>query len=154
RGRGPSRRADADPGSATGAVGPEPGVSFLQLLLLSYVGLYSHIVLDLLNSYGLRILMPFSGRWFYGDALYIFDPWIWLALGAGVWLSSRAARRGVPAAWRPARLALAAVSVYAMAMVGSNLWARAEVRDGLLRAGRTEDTRFMVTPVFANPFRR
>ena len=131
-----------------------PALHFTQLLLLSYIGLYSHIVMDLLNSYGLRILMPFSGRWFYGDALYIFDPWIWLALGAGVWLSSKARRRGLAAPSRPARVALAGVAIYASLMLASNLWARAVVRDGLARAGRPADTRFMVTPVFVNPFRR
>ena len=30
----------------------------------------------------------------------------------------------------------------------------ARCRSGLTRAGRSPDTRFMVTPVFANPFRR
>ena len=28
--------------------------------------------------------MPFSERWFYGDALFIIDPWLWLLLAAGV----------------------------------------------------------------------
>ena len=37
--------------------------------------------MDVLNSYGVRLLMPFSGRWFYGDALYIVDPWLYLAAG-------------------------------------------------------------------------
>ena len=39
-------------------------------------------------------------------------------------------------------------------MAGSNLWARAVVRSGLMRAGRSGETRFMVTPVFGNPLRR
>jgi hypothetical protein len=41
-----------------------------------------------------------------------------------------------------------------MAMLISNLLAREVVAHGLARAGRSSDTRFMVTPVFANPFRR
>lgn len=154
RRRRPPRAGALDEDGATSAVPGAGVVSFSQLLLLSYIGLYSHIVMDLLNSYGLRILMPFSGRWFYGDALYIFDPWIWLALGAGVWLSSRARRRGLAAPSRPARVALAGVAIYASLMVVSNFWARSVVRDGLARAGRLADTRFMVTPVFVNPFRR
>ena len=44
--------------------------------------------------------------------------------------------------------------VYMVAMLGSNLLARAEVRDGLVRAGRPAATRFMVTPVVVNPFKR
>ncbi len=127
---------------------------FAALLLLSYIGVISHIFLDYLNSYGLRLLMPFSGRWFYGDALFIVDPWMWAILGAGTLLASVAARRGAPAPWQPARVALAVATAYALVMLASNLWARTVVRDGLTRAGRPPDTRFMVTPVFANPFRR
>ncbi|MCC7031907.1 MAG: metal-dependent hydrolase [Acidobacteria bacterium] len=127
---------------------------FGPLLLLSYIGLYSHIFLDYLNSYGLRLLMPFSGRWFYGDALFIVDPWMWGVLGAGVLLTSIAARRGAAEPGRPARVALAVATAYTLAMLASNLWARTVVHDGLTRAGRPADTRFMVTPVFANPFRR
>jgi inner membrane protein len=38
------------------------------------------------NNYGIRLLMPFDGRWFYGDALFIVDPWLWLILGGAVFL--------------------------------------------------------------------
>ncbi len=127
---------------------------FGPLLLLSYIGLASHIVLDYLNSYGLRLLMPFSGHWFYGDALFIVDPWMWGVLGAGVLLATVAGRRGAAAPGRPARVALVLAAAYTVAMLASSLWARSAVRAGLTRAGRPADTRFMVTPVFANPFRR
>jgi len=40
-----------------------------------------------MNTYGVRLLMPFDGRWFYGDALFIVDPWIWLALGGALLLA-------------------------------------------------------------------
>ena len=71
------------------------------LLLLSTIAVLSHPVLDTLNTYGVRWLMPFSGRWFYGDTLFIVDPWIWLALGVGVVLSRPRQARN-----RPARVAL------------------------------------------------
>ena len=32
----------------------------LQLLLLSYIGVILHVLMDLLNNYGVRLLMPFS----------------------------------------------------------------------------------------------
>lgn len=128
--------------------------SFRWLLVLSYVGLYSHIFMDFLNSYGLRLLMPFSGRWFFGDALYIIDPWLYLVLGGGLWLAARAARTGRFAPTRPARVALGLAAAYMLVMLASNLWARSAVRDGLTRAGLPADTRFMVTPVLVNPFRR
>src|SRR5262245_28776737 len=40
------------------------------LLLLSFAGVYSHVFLDLLNNYGVRLLTPFSWRWFYGDSVF------------------------------------------------------------------------------------
>lgn len=48
----------------------------------------------------------------------------------------------------------ALAAIYMLVMLASNTWARAEVREGLTRAGRPADTRFMVTPVFGNPGRR
>jgi inner membrane protein len=39
--------------------------------------------------------MPFDGRWFYGDAVFIIDPWVWLLLGGAAFLTfsrSRLAR--------------------------------------------------------------
>lgn len=119
-----------------------------EVLVLSYIGVLCHVFLDFLNSYGVRLLMPFSERWFYGDALYIVDPIMYVTLGIGWWLASR--RTDV----RPARLALTVAAGYMAVMLASNLIARREVRDGLTRAGRPDDTRFMVTPVFGNPFRR
>ena len=65
-----------------------------ELLFLSYVAILSHPVLDTLNTYGVRWLMPFSGEWFYGDTLFIIDPWVWLALALGLYFSS--GRRRAP----------------------------------------------------------
>ena len=52
------------------------------LVGLSYLSFLTHPFLDWLNTYGVRLLMPFDGQWFYGDSLFIVDPWVWL-LGAG-----------------------------------------------------------------------
>ncbi len=125
-----------------------------QILLLSYIGVIAHVFMDFLNSYGVRLLMPFSDRWFYGDALYIVDPLLYVTLGLGWWLAARRQARARPNPFQPARVALAVAAIYILSMLGSNLIARYEVRRGLTRAGRSADTRFMVTPVFANPFRR
>lgn len=62
------------------------------LLGLSALAILTHPFLDWLNNYGLRWLMPFDGRWFYGDSVYIMDPWLWLILGVG-WLAPRRATR-------------------------------------------------------------
>lgn len=117
-----------------------------QILLLSYLGVLLHVFMDFTNSYGVRLLMPFSEAWFYGDALYIVDPWLYLMLGLGWWLGKRNTRA--------AQVAIALAAIYVAAMLTSNILARREVAIGLARAGRPPDTRFMVTPVVANPLRR
>ena len=75
------------------------------LLAVSTIAVLTHPTLDWLNNYGMRWLMPFDGRWFYGDALFIIDPWVWLALG-GVLFLAHSERAAAKAAW--ALFALAA----------------------------------------------
>src|SRR3712207_4662996 len=74
------------------APGDAPPTVVRELLLLSAVSILTHPTLDWLNEYGMRWLMPFSGRWFYGDTLFIIDPWLWAALGLGVALRSEEGR--------------------------------------------------------------
>jgi inner membrane protein len=87
------------------------GIKVRGLLICCFVGTLSHPLLDFLNTYGTRIAEPISNRWFYGDTLFIMDPWIWLALILGLELSWSAERRGRN--WhRPAIWAFAAVLGY------------------------------------------
>jgi inner membrane protein len=82
------------------------------LLALAYIGCLSHPLFDWFNSYGIRLLEPFSSQWFYGDTIFIIDIWLWCALVAGVWLSLRGERRGKPN-WRiPAMKSMAAIFLY------------------------------------------
>ena len=76
------RTPNADPAPATA------------LLLLATIGVLSHPMLDWLNTYGIRLLMPFSGRWFRGDSVFIIDPFLWSVLALGL-LGSRAFRPNV-----------------------------------------------------------
>jgi inner membrane protein len=57
------------------------------VLTLAALAVLTHPILDWLNNYGLRWLMPFDGRWFYGDAVFIIDPWLWLGLGGVAFLA-------------------------------------------------------------------
>jgi inner membrane protein len=127
---------------------------FGALTLLGYAGIFSHVFLDFLNSYGIRLLMPFSDHWFYGDALYIVDPWMYLALGGGVVLAYGRRRDGHSRSERFAQAGLAIAGVYVSLMLVSNVIARSAVADGMARAGLPPTTRFMVTPVIVNPFER
>ena len=54
------------------------------VLALSFLAVWSHPLLDWLNTYGVRLLMPFDDSWFYGDTLFIVDPWLWLLAATGV----------------------------------------------------------------------
>jgi inner membrane protein len=124
------------------------------LLVLSLVGVLTHPLLDLCNTYGVRLLMPFSGHWFHGDTLFIVDPWMWLVLGLG-WLVARGLRRrGTARPERAARWALGLATAYVVAMAASNLAARAMVREAALAEAGPPAGRLMVSPLPLDPFRR
>jgi inner membrane protein len=118
------------------------------LLLLSYVGVFLHVLLDLLNSYGLRILAPFSWQWFYGDALFIIDPWLWITLGVGVWMS----RRRIAVA--PARRALFLAAIYIVVMVVAARAARDFVIAEWARERGENPRAVMVGPLPVTPLTR
>jgi inner membrane protein len=125
----------------------ESAPSFGPLLLLSYVGVLSHVGLDYLNNYGVRLLMPFSDRWFYGDAVFIVDPWLWAIVGAGV-IFARKGRTAV------ARAGLALAAVYILGMLVSARAARTIVSDEWRQLHGTRPRALMVGPVPVDPFRR
>jgi inner membrane protein len=125
-----------------------PPARAVPLLVLSYAGVLSHVFLDWLNSYGIRLLMPFSPRWFYGDALFIVDPWLWLSLGTGVFLSRR--RRGR----RPAGIAMLVVTAYIGAMLWSAHAARAIVTERWVIAHGVAPRALMVGPEPIDPLRK
>jgi inner membrane protein len=115
---------------------------------LSCVGVYTHVFLDFLNNYGIRLLAPFDWRWFYGDAVFIVDPWLWLGLGAGVWLARR--YRLVA----PARASLLFAAGYVTAMLVSSQAARTVVADVWRETRGTEPRALMVGPLPLTPFTR
>jgi len=117
------------------------------LLLLCYAGVISHVLLDWLNNYGVRLLMPFSSRWFYGDSVFIVDPWLWLLLGAGALL----ARRYSPLA---ARAALILATMYVAVMMALAFSSRAHVLAAWARHHPDPPRALMVGPVPINPLRK
>lgn len=48
--------------------------------LFAVIADLSHLLLDFTNNYGLRPFLPFNPRWYAWSIVYIFDPWIFLAL--------------------------------------------------------------------------
>lgn len=69
-----------------------PRVRLRGLVIASLLVSASHPLMDWTNNYGLRPLLPWSGRWFYGDLVYIIDPWLWLSLGGASFLLTAGAR--------------------------------------------------------------
>jgi inner membrane protein len=59
-------------------------VRWLAAFLIAMVAVASHLILDLTNTYGVRLLLPFSGRWFHWDLTPIIDLVIWAVLLLGV----------------------------------------------------------------------
>ena len=47
------------------------------------IALEGHVLMDFSNSYGVRLFMPFSSRWYAWDIMFIFDPLLLAALIAG-----------------------------------------------------------------------
>ena len=125
-----------------------------EVLRLALISVLTHPILDSLNVYGVRWLMPFRDEWFYGDTLFIVDPWLWLVLGAGVILSrpsrTTAQRNG---STRPARVALGVAFAYVAGMLFLGIASRAIARRELEDDGLAVE-RLMVAPQLVTPLVR
>lgn len=44
-------------------------------------GLLLHLSMDFLNSYGIHPFHPIDSRWYYGDMVYIIEPFFWVMFG-------------------------------------------------------------------------
>lgn len=66
--------------------GHTPRTKFRGLLITSVIVSATHPLLDWTNNYGIRPLLPWSPRWFYGDLVFIIDPFLWVVLGGAAFL--------------------------------------------------------------------
>lgn len=64
------------------------------LLGLALAGGLVHISLDAFNNYGVHPFWPFYHGWFYGDSVFIIEPFLWAALVPPLYFAvkTRAAR--------------------------------------------------------------
>lgn len=53
---------------------------FAAAWLVATAGAAAHHLMDWLNVYGVRLLLPFRSDWYRLDLLYIVDLWVWLIL--------------------------------------------------------------------------
>jgi inner membrane protein len=75
-----------------------PRIRYRGLLLASLITAATHPLMDWTNNYGVRPLLPWDGRWFYGDLVFIVDPYLWLVLGGAAFLLT-SNRRGKIVVW-------------------------------------------------------
>jgi inner membrane protein len=61
-------------------------IQFRGLLIASMISAATHPLMDWTNNYGVRPLLPWSSKWFYGDLVFIVDPYMWLVLGGAMFL--------------------------------------------------------------------
>jgi inner membrane protein len=64
----------------------KPQVRLGGLMLASVLVTATHPLLDWTNNYGMRFLLPWNPRWWYGDFAFVIDPFIWLCLGSAAFL--------------------------------------------------------------------
>jgi inner membrane protein len=82
-----------------------PRVSFKGLLVVSLVLSASHPLMDWTNNYGVRPFLPWDGRWYYGDLVFVVDPWLWLVVGGAAFMLTSVKRWQV-VAWAALALVL------------------------------------------------
>lgn len=91
----------------TEAAPPGPADARWLLGVALVASLVCHLGLDWTNDYGVHVWWPASPAWSYGDAVFIIEPWLWVAAVPAL---ARAARR------RAARVALWGVLVLGLAL--------------------------------------
>jgi inner membrane protein len=122
-------RRRRDPAAQPARAGP--------LLAIIAAAVMSHPLLDWMNTYGIRWLMPFDRRWYYGDALFIMDPWLWLLLGVPLFLL-HSRRRAAVVAWAALAVVLSVLvmGTGAVPPTGRMVWLAALAAAATLRIVR------------------
>ncbi len=50
--------------------------NFWRTYAIAFASMATHPLLDYANTYGLRPFLPFDGMWYYGDTLFVIDPYL------------------------------------------------------------------------------
>jgi inner membrane protein len=67
-----------------GRKSPKYAVGIFPALVICAIGAGAHLLLDLLNGYGVKLLWPFSPKWYAWDLADAVDSWILFFLLAGL----------------------------------------------------------------------
>ncbi|TCS82579.1 metal-dependent hydrolase [Tepidibacillus fermentans] len=67
-----------------------PNIPIPHLWLWTFLAVFLHVLLDILNAYGTQVLRPFSEKWIALNVMNIFDPFIFLThiLGIFLWITN------------------------------------------------------------------
>lgn len=99
-------------------------VRFSGLLIASLVATATHPFLDWTNNYGIRFLLPWNPKWFYGDFAFVIDPYFWMVLGGAAFLLTATTK---PRVFVWFVIALVPTYLVVMGSAGSNRLANANV---------------------------
>ncbi len=80
-------------------------VNLTGLIVASIIVSATHPIMDWTNNYGVRLLLPWSSKWFYGDLVFIVDPFLWALFGGASFLLTSKTRLQV-IAWSALGLAV------------------------------------------------
>jgi len=64
----------------------QPAVKLKGLMIASLIVTATHPFMDWTNNYGVRPFLPWSSQWFYGDFVFVIDPFLWMILGGACFL--------------------------------------------------------------------
>ena len=64
----------------------QPAVRLKGLMIASLLVIATHPFMDWTNNYGVRPFLPWSSQWFYGDFIFVIDPFLWMILGGASFL--------------------------------------------------------------------
>jgi len=65
---------------------PARPILLARAVIVCLVGAAAHLLLDLINSYGVKLLWPFRDKWYAWDLMDAVDPWVLLLLLLGLLL--------------------------------------------------------------------
>ena len=123
-----------------------PAGVFKNLFTVALAVMLTHPLLDWANTYGVRPFAPFSGRWYYGDLLFVIDPYLDSILLASLLLSYRLFRRHRAVAV----LGLVTAAAYGAGMLQLRTTARLRLSEFALRLPAASV--WAVSPHFLDPF--
>ena len=128
-----------------------PKTNFRGLLIASFIVSATHPLLDWTNNYGIRFFLPWNPRWFYGDLVFIVDPFLWLGLIAGLLVIWRVS---------PARKSQVAFTSFALVVVywgalglahGRAVTRGSEAAQQIAASNGETISRLAAMPTLANP---